>query len=114
MLAGTLFAPKIGVNAFFVAVVTGQLSFSLISDQMGAFDSKEVAASLWRLSGVVIVVVGAAISQKTSNYPFQTPCWRVGDANSSTNRLCTDTNDLEKGLLEQADFECIPTIVEGR
>lgn len=59
-----LFIPKIGVANVLIAAVTGQMFLSLILDHFGLFGLDKQPASLARISGVLLVIVGLALVTK--------------------------------------------------
>ena len=61
-LTGTiLLAPKLGAAALIGLVVTGQLAFSVVVDQLGWFGFEVHAANWQRLAGCTLLVAGAAL-----------------------------------------------------
>jgi len=60
---GVLIAPRIGLAMFFVCVVAGQLAGAALADAFGAFGGVERTISPYRVIGIVLVAVGAAVAQ---------------------------------------------------
>lgn len=63
VIGALLVAPKVGVAAFFVFVVLGQLTGATLIDQFGVFGAAANPVSLSRLAGVALVFAGAALTQ---------------------------------------------------
>ena len=59
VLANLILAPKIGVAALMSLAIAGQLAAALLLDRFGLFDLVQRELSLGRVSGVVLVLVGA-------------------------------------------------------
>jgi transporter family-2 protein len=51
-------SPKIGIAAAFSAVLVGQFAASLIIDAMGFVTAEKIPVTLWRVAGLVCVIVG--------------------------------------------------------
>lgn len=63
VIGALVVAPKVGVAAFFVFVVLGQLAGAAIIDRLGAFGVPVVAISWPRMAGIALVFAGAALTQ---------------------------------------------------
>jgi bacterial/archaeal transporter family-2 protein len=63
---GVVVAPVLGMALFFVCVVAGQLLASTLVDHLGAFGLDAKPVSLIKLLGLGLVVVGAALVQKSN------------------------------------------------
>ena len=63
---GVVLAPAMGVALFFVCVVAGQLLGATVADQLGAFGMDVRPLTTMRLVGLVLVLVGAALVQRSS------------------------------------------------
>lgn len=63
VLGALIVAPKIGVAAFFVFVVLGQLTGSAVVDQIGAFDVPLNPITWPRAAGILLVFAGVALTQ---------------------------------------------------
>lgn len=68
--AGALFvigalvaAPKVGIAAFFVFVVMGQLLGAAVIDQIGAFGASVNPVTWYRAAGIALVIAGAALTR---------------------------------------------------
>jgi transporter family-2 protein len=51
--------PRIGATSTLTALVMGQLFLALVVDYFGLFASPKLGLDLWRVLGVVLVVIGA-------------------------------------------------------
>ncbi|CAK9009846.1 Uncharacterized protein SCF082_LOCUS10437 [Durusdinium trenchii] len=60
VFASIALAHKLGVALFFISVVAGQLSMSLLIDTLGLFRSDKVDITGLRVGGILLVFVGAA------------------------------------------------------
>eukprot|EP00499_Haloplacidia_sp_CaronLabIsolate_P011297 CAMPEP_0196772238 /NCGR_PEP_ID=MMETSP1104-20130614/2122_1 /TAXON_ID=33652 /ORGANISM="Cafeteria sp., Strain Caron Lab Isolate" /LENGTH=401 /DNA_ID=CAMNT_0042142371 /DNA_START=24 /DNA_END=1229 /DNA_ORIENTATION=+ len=56
-------APTVGIATFFVSLIAGQLSASLVLDHIGAFGFDKRSASALRVAGVLTAFIGVAIIQ---------------------------------------------------
>ena len=63
VIGALIVAPKVGIAAFFVFVVLGQLLGAAAIDHFGAFGTTVSAITRPRAIGILLVAVGAAISQ---------------------------------------------------
>ncbi len=63
VLGALIVAPKIGVAAFFVFVVLGQLTGSAVVDQIGAFGVPLNPITWPRAAGILLVFAGVALTQ---------------------------------------------------
>ena len=64
VVAGSIaIAPRIGLTIFFVSIVAGQLISAVVMDHVGAFGVPEKPINLYKILGLVLVVIGAAIVQ---------------------------------------------------
>lgn len=63
VLGALIVAPKIGVAAFFVFVVLGQLTGSAFVDQIGAFGVPLNPITWPRAAGILLVFAGVALTQ---------------------------------------------------
>jgi len=59
VLVSLILAPKIGVAALMSLAIAGQLAAALILDRFGLFDLVQRELSVGRVSGVLLVLVGA-------------------------------------------------------
>ena len=59
VLVNLILAPKIGVAALMSLAIAGQLAAALFLDRFGLFDLVQRELSLGRVSGVILVLVGA-------------------------------------------------------
>jgi transporter family-2 protein len=59
VLVNLMLAPKIGVAALMSLAIAGQLSAALLLDRFGLFDLVQRELSVGRVSGVLLVLVGA-------------------------------------------------------
>ena len=59
VLVNLVLAPKIGVAALMSLAIAGQLAAALLLDRFGLFDLVQRELSVGRVSGVVLVFVGA-------------------------------------------------------
>jgi transporter family-2 protein len=50
--------PSIGVGAFLVTVIVGQLAGSMVLDQLGAFGNPQRSIDASRIAGIVLMLVG--------------------------------------------------------
>lgn len=66
VLGALIVAPKVGVAAFFVFVVMGQLLGAAVIDQVGAFGAAGNPVTWYRAGGITLVVMGAALTQLES------------------------------------------------
>jgi transporter family-2 protein len=62
--AGVVIAPVTGALVFFVCIVAGQLIGSMLADHFGAFGLTVREASLARIGGIVLVILGAILVSK--------------------------------------------------
>ena len=60
-----LLAPALGVTLFFICVVLGQFAGGLIVDQIGAFGVAVRPVSTMKLVGLLLVIIGAIIVQRS-------------------------------------------------
>jgi transporter family-2 protein len=58
-------APVLGIALFFVCVVAGQLLGATLVDHFGAFGVAPKPVDLWKLVGIALVLVGAALVQRS-------------------------------------------------
>jgi transporter family-2 protein len=59
VLVSLVLAPKIGVAALMALAIAGQLAAALLLDRFGLFDLAQRELSVGRVSGVLLVLVGA-------------------------------------------------------
>lgn len=59
VLVNLVVAPKIGIAALMALSIAGQLAAALLLDRFGLFDLAQRELSVGRVSGVVLVLVGA-------------------------------------------------------
>ena len=59
VLVNLILAPKIGVAALMSLAIAGQLAAALLLDRFGLFDLVQRELSVGRVSGVLLVLVGA-------------------------------------------------------
>mgnify|MGYP000386246409 CR=1 FL=1 len=59
--AGAAIAPVTGALVFFVCIVAGQLVGSMLADHFGVFGLEVRAMSVWRISGLLLVLGGAVL-----------------------------------------------------
>jgi len=64
--AALLLAPKMGAASFIVAVIGGQMMASLVIDHFGLMGFVQRPASLARVAGLVLIVVGLVVTQWAS------------------------------------------------
>jgi len=62
--SGVVIAPVTGALVFFVCIVAGQLMGSTIADHFGAFGLEIREASLTRIGGIALVLLGAVMVGK--------------------------------------------------
>lgn len=59
MIIGTSFLiPRIGIGAFFVLAVSGQVIAGMIFGQLGLFGAPQTAITLGKVAGIVLVIGG--------------------------------------------------------
>jgi transporter family-2 protein len=63
VIGALIVAPKIGIATFFAFVVLGQLIGAAVIDQIGGFGVAVTSATWIRAAGILLVCVGAAVSQ---------------------------------------------------
>jgi bacterial/archaeal transporter family-2 protein len=63
VISGIVLAPAVGVLAFFMFVVAGQLLGATLLDHFGAFGLEVRPVSLTRLAGLTLVLLGALLVQ---------------------------------------------------
>lgn len=63
VVGSLVLAPNVGVAAFFVFVVLGQLTGAALIDHLGAFGAPPVPITWPRLLGIFLVFAGAALTQ---------------------------------------------------
>lgn len=61
--AALLLAPKMGAASFVVAVIGGQMVASLVIDHFGLMGFVQRPASLARVAGLVLIVIGLVVTQ---------------------------------------------------
>lgn len=66
VISATMLAPKIGVANFIVMAVSSQILFSLIIDHFGFFGAPIKPVNVTQLCGVVLLLVGLAMTQLAS------------------------------------------------
>jgi transporter family-2 protein len=66
VLGGIMAAPRLGVAAFFTCVVLGQVLGAAVLDQLGAFGLASQPITRTRISGILLVAAGAAMTQAQS------------------------------------------------
>lgn len=66
VVGGVIVAPVLGVAAFFVCVVAGQLLGSILADQFGAFGMQVKPVNTMKLLGLCLVLIGAALFQSSN------------------------------------------------
>jgi len=64
--AALLLAPKMGAASFIVAVIGGQMMASLVIDHFGLMGFVQRPASLARVAGLVLIVIGLVVTQWAS------------------------------------------------
>ena len=64
MMAPIFLIPKIGSTITFTALMVGQMSLSLIFDHFGLFSMPRIEATLPRVLGVILLIVGAYLVSK--------------------------------------------------
>ncbi len=64
--AALLLAPKLGVTNFIIAVIAGQMMASLLIDHFGLVGLPVKPVTLWRISGVAMILLGLTITQLAS------------------------------------------------
>ena len=64
---GIIVAPILGIALFFVCVVAGQLTGSILADQFGAFGIPVRPVNMTKLLGLGLVLAGAALVQRSNN-----------------------------------------------
>lgn len=67
VVGGVLVAPILGFALFFVCIIAGQLFGSTMVDQFGAFGLPVKPASGMKLTGLALVLAGAALVQYGNN-----------------------------------------------
>jgi transporter family-2 protein len=65
LLASLIALPKLGAAAVFALVIAGQLLAALILDSTGAFEVVRIPLSLSRVLGMVIVLLGVILIQRS-------------------------------------------------
>lgn len=63
VIGALMVAPKVGVAAFFVFVVLGQLTGAAIIDQIAGFGVPSNPVTWQRAAGILLVFAGAALTQ---------------------------------------------------
>jgi len=58
LLAAAFVGPRIGLGVYFASIVTGQLTGSILFDQLGAFGAAQRPVDGPRLAGVALLIVG--------------------------------------------------------
>eukprot|EP00128_Syssomonas_multiformis_P005223 Colp12_sorted_trinity150504_noHs@35031 len=58
IVGGIYLTQRIGVSAYFVCMVAGQLCASLVLDRFGAFGVQALPATALRVTGVLVALVG--------------------------------------------------------
>jgi transporter family-2 protein len=61
LLAAAFVGPRLGLGVYFAAIITGQMSGSLVVDQVGAFGGDIRPIDISRIIGVVLLVLGVAL-----------------------------------------------------
>lgn len=61
LLAAAFVGPRLGLGVYFAAIVTGQMSASLVVDQIGAFGADIRTIDLSRIAGVAFLVLGVIL-----------------------------------------------------
>ncbi|WP_432288138.1 DMT family transporter [Aminobacter sp. BA135] len=61
--AALLLAPKMGAASFVVAVIGGQMVASLVIDHFGLMGFVQRPASVARVAGLVLIVIGLVVTQ---------------------------------------------------
>lgn len=61
LLAAAFVGPRLGLGVYFAAIITGQMSGSLVVDQIGAFGGDIRPIDVWRLAGVAFLVLGVVL-----------------------------------------------------
>lgn len=61
LIAAAWAGPRIGLGVYMAAVVTGQLSTSVVLDHLGAFGLEQRAIDPLRAAGVLVLVVGVVL-----------------------------------------------------
>lgn len=61
LLAAAFVGPRIGLGVYFAAIVTGQLSGSILFDHIGAFGATPRPVDALRIAGVGFLVVGVLL-----------------------------------------------------
>lgn len=61
LLAAAFVGPRLGLGVYFAAIITGQMSGSLIVDQIGAFGGDVRPIDLTRIAGVAFLVLGVVL-----------------------------------------------------
>ena len=63
VISATLLAPKIGIGNFIVCAVSAQIITSVLIDNFGLLGAVIRPVSMMRLIGIVLLLVGLAITQ---------------------------------------------------
>ena len=61
LLAAAFVGPRLGLGIYFAAIVTGQMSGSLIADQIGAFGGEIRTIDASRITGVALLIFGVIL-----------------------------------------------------
>eukprot|EP00128_Syssomonas_multiformis_P005222 Colp12_sorted_trinity150504_noHs@24463 len=69
IVGGIYLTQRIGVSAYFVCMVAGQLCASLVLDRFGAFGVQALPATALRVTGVLVALVGVLFIQRDSRRP---------------------------------------------
>jgi bacterial/archaeal transporter family-2 protein len=100
--AGTQFSPIIGYSSFFIAIITGQLTLSLLSDVFGLLGPVVPSATnALSLSGVACAVCGALI---VSVYKAKETNRRLNEPTAAAIMTMDEVNDGNKMTILQDSF----------
>lgn len=61
LLAAAFVVPRIGLGVYFAAIVTGQMTGSLVFDHVGAFGADSRPVDVARVLGVALLVLGVVL-----------------------------------------------------
>lgn len=64
VLGSVLITKKIGFTPYFSLLIAGQLVGSVIADSVGFLGGEVIVPDLKRISGIIILVIGAILAQK--------------------------------------------------
>jgi transporter family-2 protein len=69
--AALLLTPRLGVASFMVCVIAGQVIASVVIDHFGMMGVPAKPATLGRIGGVLLIVIGMAVIQWSARVPTE-------------------------------------------